>query len=76
MGKVNEGDTEIAGYGTIDFLASYQVTDEFKVNLALTNLTDKECIKYLNTAGHTNMDSLAYIIEASRGFSVSMRYDF
>jgi len=76
MDKVNEGNLEVAGYGTVDFLTSYQVTDEFKVNLALTNLTDKEYVKYLNGAGHKNESTLADVTEAGRGFAVSMRYDF
>lgn len=76
MDKVNEGNVEVAGYGTVDFLASYQVTDEFKVNLALTNLTDKEYTKYLNGAGHKEASTLAEVTEAGRGFAISMRYDF
>lgn len=76
MDKVNEGNAEIAGYGTIDFLASYQVNDELKVNLALNNLTDKEYVNYINGSGHKEKSTLANITEAGRGFSVSMRYDF
>ncbi|KGJ96215.1 TonB-dependent hemoglobin/transferrin/lactoferrin family receptor [Colwellia psychrerythraea] len=76
MDKVNEGNAEVAGYGTVDFLASYQVSDEFRVNLALTNLTDKEYVKYLNGAGHKDNSTLMDVTEAGRGFAVSMRYDF
>ncbi len=76
MEKVNQDNAEIAGYGTIDFLASYQVTDEFRVNLALTNLTDKEYVKYLNGAGHKDNSTLADVTEEGRSFAVSMRYDF
>jgi hemoglobin/transferrin/lactoferrin receptor protein len=76
MDKVNEGNAEVAGYGTVDFLASYQVNDELRVNLALTNLTDKEYVKYLNGAGHKDSSTLVDVTEAGRGFAVSMRYDF
>lgn len=76
MDKVNEGNAEIAGYGTLDFMATYQVSDEFRVNLALTNLTDKEYVKYLNGAGHQDTSTLNDVTEAGRGFAVSMRYDF
>ncbi|ALO35439.1 outer-membrane heme receptor [Colwellia sp. MT41] len=76
MEKVNDGSPEIAGYGTVDFLTSYQVTDEFRVSLAITNITDKEYVKYLNGAGHKDMATLSDVTEAGRGFSASMRYDF
>ena len=76
MEKVNEGNAEVAGYGTVDFLTSYQVSDEFRVNLAITNITDKEYVRYLNGAGHKDLTTLSDVTEAGRGFSVSMRYDF
>lgn len=76
MAKVNEGNTEIAGYGTIDFMASYEVNDDFRVNVALTNLTDKEYVKYLNGAGHKDSTTLNDVTEAGRGFAVSLRYSF
>ena len=73
---MNEGNAEVAGYGTVDFLTSYQVSDEFRVNLAITNITDKEYVRYLNGAGHKDIATLSDVTEAGRGFSVSMRYDF
>jgi hemoglobin/transferrin/lactoferrin receptor protein len=76
MDKVNEGNAEIAGYGTVDFLTSYQVNDDLSVNLALTNLTDKEYVKYINGAGHKNNSTLVDVTEASRGGTVSIRYNF
>ncbi len=76
MDKVNEGNAEVFGYSTLDFMATYQVTDEFRVNLALTNLTYKEYVKYLNGAGYKDGSTLNDVTEAGRGFSVSMRYDF
>lgn len=76
MEKVNEGNAEIAGYGTVDFMATYQVSDEFRVNLALTNLTDKEYVKYINGAGHQDSSTLADVTEAGRSFAITMRYDF
>ena len=76
MEKVNEGNAEIAGYATIDLLASYQINDDLKVNLALSNLTDKEYVNYINGAGHKEKSTLAKVTEAGRSFSVSMRYSF
>lgn len=76
MDKVNDGNTEIAGYGTVDFMTTYQVSDEFRVNLAITNLTDKEYVKYLNGAGHKDASTLNDVTQPGRGFAVSMRYDF
>ncbi len=76
MDKVNEGNAEIAGYATLDFMATYQVSDSFRVNLALTNLTDKEYVKYLNGAGHKDSSTLAEVTEAGRGFAMTMRYSF
>ena len=76
MEKVNEGNAEIAGYATIDLLASYQINDDLKVNLALSNLTDKEYVNYINGAGHKEKSTLANVTEAGRSFAVSMRYDF
>lgn len=76
MEKVNEDHTEVAGYGTVDFLTSYQVSNAFRVNLAITNITDKEYVRYLNGAGHKDIATLSDVTEAGRSFSVSMRYDF
>lgn len=76
MDKVNEGKAEIAGYGTVDFMTTYQINEDLRVNLALTNLTDKEYVKYLNGSGHKDSSTLKDVTEAGRGFAVSLRYAF
>ncbi|TPH16515.1 TonB-dependent hemoglobin/transferrin/lactoferrin family receptor [Litorilituus lipolyticus] len=76
MDKVNEGSVEIAGYGTVDLLATYEFTDNLKVNLALTNLADKEYVQYLNGAGHKDSSTLSDVTEPGRSFSATLRYTF
>lgn len=76
MDKVNEGNLEIAGYGTLDFLATYEFTDNLKVNLAFTNLTDKEYVRYINGANHKTASTLNDVTEPGRGFSATIRYAF
>ncbi|WP_448548027.1 TonB-dependent hemoglobin/transferrin/lactoferrin family receptor [Thalassotalea fusca] len=76
MTKVNQGDAEIAGYGTLDFLASYEVSPDLRVNLAVTNLTDKEYVRYNNAAGHKIDADLAYLTEQGRAASVNVSYQF
>ena len=76
MDKVNKDDVEIAGFGALDFMTSYQINNDLRVNLALTNLTDKEYVKGVSGSGHKNNSTLKNITEAGRAFAVSMRYDF
>ena len=76
MTKVNEGSAEIAGYGTLDFMASYEVTPDLNVNLAVTNLTDKEYVRYNNAAGHKVDADLAYLTDHGRAASVNVSYQF
>ncbi len=76
MDKVNEGNLEIAGYGSLDFLASYEFTDNLKVNLAVTNITDKEYVQYINGANHKTAATLNDVTEPGRGFSATIRYAF
>jgi len=76
MDKVNEGSVEIAGYGTLDLLATYEFTDNLRVNVALTNLTDKEYVQYLNGAGHKDSSTLNDATEPGRSFSATLRYNF
>lgn len=76
MNKVNEGNLEIAGYGTIDLLATYEFTDNLTVNLALTNLADKEYVQYLNGANYKDASTLNDVTEPGRSFSATVRYAF
>ncbi len=76
MHKVNDDNIEIAGYGTIDLLTSYDINDQFKLNLAITNLTDKEYVRAINGAGHTKAETLNNLTEAGRTFSANIHYRF
>ena len=76
MDKVNDDSAELAGYAALDFMTSYQINDGLRINLALTNITDKSYIKAPNGAGHKDSSTLLNVTEAGRGFAVSMRYDF
>ena len=76
MDKVNEGDAEIAGYGTLDLLASYEITTDLRINFAVTNLTDKEYVRYNSAAGHKVDADLAYLTEQGRAASVNVSYQF
>lgn len=76
MDKVNEGNTEVAGYGSVDWLANWQVTNDLRVNLAVTNIFDKEYTQYNNVAGHMEGSSLDYATEPGRVFSASLKYSF
>ncbi|WP_182440187.1 TonB-dependent receptor domain-containing protein [Colwellia sp. RSH04] len=76
MDKINEGNLEIAGYGTIDLLATYVFTDNLTVNLALTNLADKEYVQYLNGSNHKDVSTLNDVIDPGRSFSATVRYAF
>jgi len=75
MTKVNDN-AEVAGYGTIDLMAHYQFNEDLKVNLALSNLTDKKYIRYINAAGHADDSILANMTEAGRSFSATLHYKF
>ncbi|WNO62300.1 TonB-dependent receptor domain-containing protein [Rheinheimera sp. MMS21-TC3] len=76
MDKVNPDNIEIAGYGSLDLIASYEFTDNFRMNLSATNLTDKKYVRYLNGAGHADRSSLNKITEPSRTISANMHYSF
>ncbi|WP_444957320.1 TonB-dependent hemoglobin/transferrin/lactoferrin family receptor [Microbulbifer sp. ZKSA002] len=76
MEKVNDGATETAGYGTVDWTLGYQVMDSMSVNLAVNNLMDKYYVPYLNVAGWDEGSDLSVNAAPGRTFSASIRYDF
>ncbi|MFN3236031.1 MAG: TonB-dependent hemoglobin/transferrin/lactoferrin family receptor [Pseudomonadales bacterium] len=45
------GRAETDGYGTLDLLSYMQVTDSLRVNFGLFNVTDKEYVRWVDTAG-------------------------
>ncbi|MFC3032735.1 TonB-dependent hemoglobin/transferrin/lactoferrin family receptor [Pseudoalteromonas fenneropenaei] len=76
MTKVNAGKEEIAGYGTLDWLASYAVNADLSVNLAVYNLFDKEYVDFNNVAGHDEGQDLSRLTEVGRNFALTLSYQF
>lgn len=75
MDKVNNN-VEVAGYGSIDLLASYSLNDDLRVNLSVTNVTDKKYVRYINGAGHADNSTMDNVTEAGRSFSFTASYIF
>ncbi|WP_189378589.1 TonB-dependent hemoglobin/transferrin/lactoferrin family receptor [Thalassotalea profundi] len=76
MDKVNENNVEVAGYGTLDLLTSYAFNDDVKINVSVSNLTDKRYIRYINGAGHVDSSTLSNVTEAGRSISANVHYNF
>ena len=76
MTKVNEGSPEIAGYGTLDLLATYHFNDYMRVNFSATNLLDKEYVRYINGRGHSETTDLSYYTDPGRSISATFQYMF
>ncbi|WP_286270429.1 TonB-dependent hemoglobin/transferrin/lactoferrin family receptor [Thalassotalea hakodatensis] len=76
MTKVNSGNAEIAGHVTIDMLGHYAITDDLRVNVAISNLFDKEYVRYLNGAGHASGNTLNNVTEPGRSVSAAIHYQF
>lgn len=76
MDKVNVNNIEVAGYGTLDLLMSYELNDDLKFNVAANNLTNKKFVRYINGAGHASNASLDNITEAGRTISANIHYSF
>ncbi|NMP30078.1 TonB-dependent hemoglobin/transferrin/lactoferrin family receptor [Thalassotalea sp. M1531] len=76
MDKVNEGNAEVAGYGSLDWLINYDITNDVRVNLSITNLTDKEYVRYSNAAGHAADDSFEHLAASGRSFAASINVAF
>lgn len=80
MRKVNDDAVKTSGYGAIDMSAYYRVSDALKINLAVTNLTDREYTDYSRISG-THKDGFSsddanYRLSAGREFAVSIKYVF
>ncbi|MDO6426130.1 TonB-dependent hemoglobin/transferrin/lactoferrin family receptor [Thalassotalea sp. 1_MG-2023] len=76
MTKVNSGNAEIAGHATIDILGHYALTDDLRINVAISNLFDKEYVRYLNGAGHASGNTLNNVTEPGRSVSAAIHYQF
>ena len=76
MDKVNEGNKEVAGYGSLDLLVNYDITDDVRFNLSVTNLTDKEYVRYSSAAGHAEDASLDNLAAPGRSFAASINVAF
>lgn len=76
MTKVNEGQKQSPGFITLDWLNSYQLTEDWQVNVAVNNLLDKAYLRFNNIANHAvDTDSRAYT-EPGRNISVRTAYRF
>ncbi|MBL4900528.1 MAG: TonB-dependent receptor, partial [Colwellia sp.] len=76
MDKVNDGEIKIAGYGTLDWLLHVEITDNLRVNLSVTNLLDKEYVRFNNVAGHAEDSSLDYSTESGKEIAATVKYSF
>ena len=76
MTKVNEGNTEVAGYGTVDWLFNIEFNNDVKLNVAVNNLLDKEYIQYGAVSGHAEGNDLSFFTEPGRTVNASISYNF
>lgn len=76
MTKVNDGNAEIPGYGTLDWLINYSFTEDISMNFSARNILDKEYINYNNAAGHAEDDDLRQLAEPGRNVSMNIYYTF
>ncbi|WP_286262876.1 TonB-dependent hemoglobin/transferrin/lactoferrin family receptor [Thalassotalea atypica] len=76
MDKVNEGKKEIAGYASVDWLFNYELDAGLVFNLSVTNLLDKEYVRYSNAAGHDEDSALENLAEPGRSFAFNVNYSF
>lgn len=68
---------EAPGYGVIDVIGHYQLTDKARFNLGIFNLTDKKVTSWstelVQNPQRANFDRLT---QAGRNYSVTFKYDF
>jgi len=76
MDKVIDGNTEVAGYASVDWLFNYDLATGLTFNLSVTNLLDKEYVRYSNAAGHAQDSSLTNLAEPGRNFAFNINYSF
>ncbi len=73
-----EDSRKTAGYGVVDLMINYEITDNINLNFSVFNLLDKAYTKYSRVAGLSeNPDTdWSYYNEAGRKFSVRVSYEF
>ncbi|TKB47689.1 TonB-dependent hemoglobin/transferrin/lactoferrin family receptor [Thalassotalea mangrovi] len=76
MTKVNAGEAEIAGYGSLDWSVNYHINDALTLNVLASNLLDKEYVRFINVAGHAAGDDLQGFTEPGRGVAANITYQF
>ncbi|MBU2970464.1 TonB-dependent hemoglobin/transferrin/lactoferrin family receptor [Pseudoalteromonas sp. C2R02] len=76
MKKVNDGESEVAGYVSLDWLVNYQINDQLGINVGVNNVLDKEYVRYSNIAGHKGTGDKSYFAEPGRTLSAKMRFKF
>ena len=74
--QFHDGKKEIAGYASIDWLFNYELDTGLIFNLSVTNLLDKEYVRYSNAAGHDEDSSLENLAEPGRSFAFNVNYSF
>lgn len=76
MDKVIESNIEVAGYASVDWLFNYDIAKDVTFNLSVTNLLDKEYVRYASAAGHAQDSSLTNLAEPGRNFAFNINYSF
>jgi hemoglobin/transferrin/lactoferrin receptor protein len=76
MKKVNDGEHKTTGFGAVDLIAYLNMGNDFKVNMRIGNLFDKEYVQHYNIAGSEEGVELNSFTEVGRNLSVSMHYTF
>lgn len=76
MTKVADGNYQTSGYGSVDWLAQYEITDALQMNISVANILDKEYIKHASSSGHAKDDLLENLAEPGRNISASISYQF
>ena len=76
MKKANDGEFKAAGYGSVDVMVSYDVNDDWRFNVAVNNLFDKEYIRQIGVGGHASDSTLEGLTEAGRTIAANVSYQF
>lgn len=74
MKKANDGEFKAAGYGSVDVMVSYDVNDDWRFNVAVNNLFDKEYIRQIGVGSHASDANLENLAEAGRTIAASVSY--
>jgi len=73
-----EDSRKTAGYGVVDLMINYEITDSIDLNFSVFNLLDKAYTEYSRVAGLTEDPDTdwSYYNETGRKFSVKVSYEF